>query len=272
MGLGQDSIVELLRLVSPLEAVDIQDLWDLAREGSDRCMRSAHTRYSFEALVVRMATRQPVAEIGEIIAQITSAIEPVRNSEPAKNGSSLRATAVREVVGGDSNKPTVTALQAPTAAPVLQNAAAAPELQVSGAAPARQLPSIAIVLQWDEFLRSAGVGSNKLFIENLKRVRVTRFEPGVIEGTGPEFNINTINREKRKFSDLLNEFLHRKEMAGTPNWKIAFIKGQGAADSVVQETKSKVRAESEEIQSHPALQSLQKIFPGSKVEQVRTKG
>lgn len=272
MGLGQDSIVELLRLVSPLEAVDIQDLWDLAREGSDRCMRSAHTRYSFEALVVRMATRQPVAEIGEIIAQITSAVEPVRDSEPAENGSSLKATAVREAVGGALNKPAVTALQAPTAAPVLQNAAAAPELQVSGAAPARQLPSIAIVLHWDEFLRSAGVGSNKLFIENLKRVRVTRFEPGVIEGTGPEFNINTINREKRKFSDLLNEFLHRKEMAGTPNWKIAFIKGQGAADSVVQETKSKVRAESEEVQSHPALQSLQKIFPGSKVEQVRTKG
>ena len=27
----------------------------------------------------------------------------------------------------------------------------------------------------------------------------------------------------------------------------------------------------EEIESHPALQSLQKIFPGSKVEQVKSK-
>jgi len=54
-------------------------------------------------------------------------------------------------------------------------------------------------------------------------------------------------------------------------WKLNITKGAGATDSVQAPSQTNSAASVEAIESHPALQSLQKIFPGSKVEQVRVK-
>jgi hypothetical protein len=48
-------------------------------------------------------------------------------------------------------------------------------------------------------------------------------------------------------------------------------KGQGAVEvSAAEKAHAKAQGE-RELHGHPAVQSLQKIFPGSKVEQVRGK-
>jgi hypothetical protein len=109
-----------------------------------------------------------------------------------------------------------------------------------------------------------------MLLENLKRVKVTRLEPGVIEGSGPEFTVNSISRDKQKLSALLNDFLNKKGADSVNNWKMSFVKGEGAAETSSSKS-SGGRGSSSEVQGHPALQSLQKIFPGSKVEQVRSK-
>ncbi len=250
MGLGQDSIVELLRLTSPLEAVDIQDLWDLAREGADRCLRSGQPRYGFEALVVRMATRQPVVELGEMIATLAAQPEPA---------AAIRAKpAVQAAV--EASRVASPRLEAPPAR------AAADTAPVPGKAASAGTP-----LLWEDFMRGASASAGKMLFENLKRVLVTRFEPGVVEGTGPEFNVTTIGRDKQKICALLNDFLNQKGLPSIPNWKVAFVKGKGAVESSASGQPGVSRSGSPEVEGHPALQSLQKIFPGSKVEQVRTK-
>jgi hypothetical protein len=54
-------------------------------------------------------------------------------------------------------------------------------------------------------------------------------------------------------------------------WKLALTKGAGATDAAQNAAQSNTASSVEAIEAHPALQSLQKIFPGSKVEQVRVK-
>ncbi len=259
LGLSDDSVVELLRLVSPLEAVDVQDLWDLAREGADRCLRGAHPRYGFEALVVRLATRLPVREMGEIIGQALS-----------QTGSSSRGAQV----GAPSSvapQGSVTAKNEParSAATTAQPARSAPPAQAAQLAQSVQTAQTSTgSLQWERFLAHVSESGSRILLENLKRIRPTRFEVGVLEGTGPEFTVNSITREKQKVSDLLSAFVGEGKGA---TWKLTLTKGAGATDASQAATQANAASSVEAIESHPALQSLQKIFPGSKVEQVRVK-
>ncbi len=248
LGLGDDSIVDLIRLVSGLENIDIQDLWDVARDGADRCMRSAQPRYGFEALVVRMATRQSMRDIGEFLGQISS---EVRTTSKPQTSVSPKAQAVRPQMmapsGSDSVRPAA--------------ASAAPATPPTGTSQR--------ALEWEGFLAHVGTHGGRILLENLKRMRPTRFELGVLEASGPDFTISSLQRDKAKLSELLSSFAG--EGAGAMQWKLVFQKGAGAGEAATQ-TAAKTQAQkAEELESHPALQSLQKVFPGSKVEQVRTK-
>jgi len=248
VGLSDDSIVELSRLVSPLEPVDVQDLWDLAREGADRCLRSSHQRYGFEALVARLSTRQPVKEIGELIGAALGQAGVLSGSSPTERRTSM---APQTSKAGSS---AVTALQS-TPAPLTATTSVS-------AGPA------AGALRWDAFVSYAADKGGKILSENLKRLRVTRFEVGALEGTGPEFTVNSVLRDKSKLNELLSTFAGDTRAA---SWKIQLAKGAGAVDAAESARAIAKEMTVESLEAHPALQSLQKIFPGSKVEQVKVK-
>jgi DNA polymerase III gamma/tau subunit len=250
VGLSDDSIVELLRLVSPLEPIDVQDLWDLARDGADRCLRSSHQRYGFEALVARLATRQPVREIGELISAALSQGSAAQSVAPATQAS-------RPPSSAETTPQTPTASQA-SATPQTTTA----PVSVVGAGAGTG------ALRWESFLSFAADKGGRIFSENLKRIRVTRFEVGALEGTGPEFTINSIIRDKVKLNELLST--HAGE-AKLTTWKIQLAKGPGATDGAESAHAVVKEMTAESLESHPALQSLQKVFPGSKVEQVRVR-
>ena len=247
LGLGDDSIVDLVRLVAPLEVVDVQDLWDVAREGADRCMRSSNPRYGFEALVVRMATRQPIQEIGELLGQLGR--QAPRQQTTGAVGMSQSA----------------------------QGAVAAKQVTVPKAAPpaathveSKSQPRAA--LEWSAFLTFVVERGGKILLENLKRLTPSRFEVGILEATGPEFTITSVQRDGTKLNELLSTFAG--EAPGSPQWKLVFKKAdiKKGAEQTEGLDPAKARANAiEQVESHPALQSLQKIFPGSKVEQVRVK-
>jgi DNA polymerase-3 subunit gamma/tau len=250
LGVSDDRVVELMRLVSPLEGVDIQDLWDMARDGADRCARSAHPRYGFEALLVRMSTRQSVAEIGETIGRLLNTSESAKPPQGAASGSGQQNTAPSRATKAESS-----AGIAPSVPPSRSEAAST----VVGSS-----------LGWEELLSFMSENAGRVLFENLKRLAVTRLEVGILEGTGPEFPVNSINREKEKLLQILNAFLEKKGLQKPHGWKITLSKGQGAVDATVAE-KAKGAAQAEGLGTHPAVQSLQKVFPGSKVEQVRVK-
>jgi len=252
LGIGKDASVELLRLVAGLEPSDAQDLWDVAREGADRALRSAHPRYGFEALVARMASRQPVAEIGAMIAQLSG-------GNAAERPKSVGAVAARSAVS--STSASVRSQESPVAAPPAQPSLPAVATSASGSA----------AFVWDDVIAFATTSAGRVLAENLKRLKPSRCEIGVFEASGPEFTVNSLMREKEKVADVFNAFLDKQGSERPRAWKIAIQKGQGAVDTSAAERAQAKASGERELQGHPAVQSLQKIFPGSKVEQVRGK-
>jgi hypothetical protein len=126
-----------------------------------------------------------------------------------------------------------------------------------------------MTIVWEEFLVFAATNTTKMLSENLKRVKPVRFEVGILEGTAPDFTATSLMREKDKVGTVLDGYLEKRGAALPKGWKISIQKGPGAIDT---SAKSPGRASGEkELQGHPAVQSLQKFFPGSKVEQVRAK-
>jgi DNA polymerase-3 subunit gamma/tau len=248
LGLSKDASVELLRLVSPLEATDVQDLWDVARDGADRALRSAHPRYGFEALVARMATRRPVAELGSIIGRL------VTGGDDRKGGASAPPRGVASSAPVQTAPRAPVTPRAPTAAPVAGGA-------IVGNS----------TFSWEDIVAFASATTGRVLVENLKRLRPTRCEIGVFEAVGPEFTATSLMREKEKVIEIFNQYLDTQGAEKPRAWKIVIQKGQGAVE-VSSAEKAQAKAQGErELQGHPAVQSLQKIFPGSKVEQVRGK-
>ena len=124
---------------------------------------------------------------------------------------------------------------------------------------------------WEEVVAFASDTTGRVFVENLKRLRPTRCEVGVFEAVGPEFTATSLMREKDKVIEIFNQYLDKQGAARPRAWKVVIQKGQGAVEVSVSE-KAQAKAQGErELHGHPAVQSLQKIFPGSKVEQVRGK-
>ena len=240
LGLGDDSIANLIGLVAAIEPLDTQDLWDLARDGADRCMRSAYPRYGFEALVVRMATRQPIQEIGELLGQL-------------KGG---------QTVAGIAR--TATSVSAPPQTPKTSAAARVAVEPVAAQANMPQAGSIS----WDHFLSLVAERGGKILLENLRRLTISRFDVGNFEAAGPEFTVGSLGRDKAKLEELLGAFAESRGHSGV-RWRINLKKG-AASPEIADPIKAQA-SKIEDIESHPALQSLQKIFPGSKVEQVKSK-
>jgi DNA polymerase-3 subunit gamma/tau len=247
LGLGVDTVADLLGVVTKIEVVDLQDLWDLAREGADRCMRSAYPRYGFEALVVRMATRQPIHEIGELLGQLKA--QPISTSAP-------RTTATT-----NSQAPAASNRVAPVSQVVAANPVTNNQPTLASAQPAENL-------SWGEFLSFVSERGGKILSENLKRLTPERFDNGNLDAAGPEFIVGSLGRDKAKLEELLSAFVGAERQSAI-RWKINLKKG-AASPEVADPLKAQV-SKIEELESHPALQSLQKIFPGSKVEQVKVR-
>jgi DNA polymerase-3 subunit gamma/tau len=257
LGLGDDSVANLLGLVASIESLDIQDLWDLAREGADRCMRSAYPRYGFEALVVRMATRQPIQEIGELLGQLKSGQPVAGVARPATPvGAALQPSRTGDATGSQP-----TAARPATVASAVSVAPAASVAPQVGTAPSGSL-------SWDLFLNLVTERGGKILLENLRRLAIERFDVGHLEALGPEFTVGSLSRDKSKLEELLGAFVESRGHSGV-RWKINLKKG-AASPEIADPIKAQA-SKIEEIEAHPALQSLQKIFPGSKVEQVKSK-
>lgn len=84
-----ESYQELNELIGKLDAADFKDLFEVARVGADSALRSSYVRHGIEALVVRMATREPAVTIG-------AALHKVLNGS-TNTGASARQAASRAV-------------------------------------------------------------------------------------------------------------------------------------------------------------------------------
>ena len=244
-----------------VESLDVQDLWDVAREGSDRCLRSSNPRYGFEALVVRMATREPMKDIGALVGgllqqgngglgrevqsvsgQTNDAVRLQRSSEPETSSQVARQVPVGTAVNvSDVNKMAT---------------------HSGGQGNATS--------DWPSFLAFVGRNGGRILFENVKRLNIKRFGGGILEASAPQFSVTSLEREKAKLQQLLRTFSGADQ--STPDWKLLFQVGEESkGDSVAGQPGLQKKIEVEVLEEHPALKSLQKVFPGSKVEKVKGK-
>ena len=255
LGLSEADISEMQTQAAPVSQHDIQDLVKLAREGADAALRSAYPRAAVEALLVRMALRQDVLEMSTLLDNLRQA------SRSAGTGG-----------GGGGQRPASAVSQAqPKAAPVAPASVASRD---DGQAPVER-PEAAQNLDWAGFVRAMSTGGQRMMAEQLKQLSITKIEAGTLEACGPELAIKYFMQEGNR--DKLRDALAAHMGGG--KWSVLLSRadsgGKAAPGSVAyaeeKRKNEKHKEGQEQIVSHPKLQSLQKVFPGSKIEGISAK-
>lgn len=244
-GVPEDVQTELLRQVESAGAQDLQDLVHLAREGADEAMRSSYPKHSLEALTVRMATRAPVHELGELISLLK------------KNGTKVAL---------DENS--AAKQKTPNVRPVAK-VATVPKAKVP-ATVEKQAVQTTSSSSWREFVHLVTQKEKGAFGEFLKRLSVIDFENGKLSATGAKlvFNYFQDRENKEKLVELLNTYKTNatwivhidlvNENAGT---SVKSLHEEERDDRKHQEQKRFQNATSNE-----AVENIKKFFPGSVLE------
>ena len=123
-------------------------------------------------------------------------------------------------------------------------------------------------ISWERFLVFCAQNGGKILVENLKRLTPIRFELGFLDASGPDFTVSSINRDKDKLTQLMAAFSGGSKPSD--GWRISLKKGEANVSEVAEQAKNRA-VKIEELESHPAVQSLQRVFPGSTVERVQLK-
>ncbi len=242
---------ELKALSARVSAADLQDLVSLARQGCDSALRSSYVRIAFEALVARLASREPVASVGELMALVRGgvAVAPGGIAVASRGGAGATSSASRpapkptkSIAGASSSKPSV------------------PSTDAGGA------------FSWDGFISSLSDVKEipSLVRESLKRCTVSINGDKVIV-TGQKFLVSGLNDSLPKLQQLLGSYDQQFAKA-----KIELVTATAAATAnKIDETKQtqdrKREMTEEQIANHPALKSIQAMFPGTSIESIRSK-
>lgn len=243
LGLGAQEQQELLKLVEAVALPDLQDLVQVAREGADAALRSAYSKYALEALVVRMAAREPVLELARVLEQIASGSGASRPQDGSARPAAVAPQQARPIA-------------APSVAPAPRAVSAAP-----GA------------LEWAAFVAFATEHGARMLAEHLRRLSAVRFEAGFLEAKGPKFSVSSLGGKENldRFKKALAEY------SKTPSWKVvleASDEGE-VAGSILHTERAQVaekRKKTEEaLSNHPKIKSLQRVFPGSSIEDIKVK-
>ena len=256
-GVPDFDITELNRQTEGVDSNDLQDLARLAREGADTALRSFYPKYAFEAVLVRMATREPVKDIQQILANLEGAIN---SDKGLKDDSSLSVPKIER----KGVRPPMSSSSISSSAVSSSSAASLGATTNSGS------------LDWPTFVRDFVASESRMLLEHVKRLRVTKFSAGELVAVGPSFSISSLKRADlaAKFLDIL------KKQSPSIQWKVDLKPESDAADNVektsLQEIEKKEAASDMETRTknaaeHPSIRNLKQAFPGSKIESIRVK-
>ncbi|NDC38106.1 MAG: DNA polymerase III subunit gamma/tau [Proteobacteria bacterium] len=241
LGLAAQERSDLLALAQGVSLPDLQDLVQVARQGADAALRSAYGKYAIEALLVRLASREPVMELARVLEQVAQ-------------------------LGGNARPSAAPARTAP--APQTSTLLSAPKIQ-----PMQSPAPAAAPLEWSSFVAFATEHGARMLAEHLRRLSTIRFEPGVLEARGPKFNVSSL--EGKENLERLKKAL--TDYTKTPAWRVVLTAAEQGelAGSLVQTERAQVaekRKKTEEaINNHPKIKSLQRVFPGSSIEDIKVK-
>lgn len=248
LALSVEDKKELEQISAGVSNTDLQDLAYLAREGADQALRSAYPKYALESLLVRMATREPVQDIGVIVQHLKGVL-----------GSAPRMT------GGGT-----------VAQPVRQDSAPRTTAPVDASRPAAAATSAAKGGDWADFVGFVSSKVSKILAEQLKRLSIESFGSGKVLASGPDFYVQSLSTKeaKEKLAKALEGF------SGTSNWVFqlkaveagAAVAGPGSLlEEEMKERRAQEKERAQTISNHPKIKSLQKVFPGSTIEGIKVR-
>ncbi len=263
IGLSAEESAQFVSTVQPMSAHDVQDLAFLAREGADAALRSAYPKYALEALLVRMATREPVLEIGHLLAQLREkGSSTVSGAERLSNRAEPETPKI-------VRHPTTGATAAPT------HSIAGQSVATQSVPPPKREERASGALVWEDFVQQSRAIAGSMLAEQLKRLSVEQFSLGTLKAHGPEFSITYLLQKdnKEKLEKALDSF------ANHGSWVVSLVQGAaagGAEPGSLLERERKIAVQSREekerdISNHPKVKSLQRAFPGSTIENIRIK-
>ena len=251
---------QLQEIAQSIDTLDLQDLVQLAREGADSALRSSYPKYVLEAVTVRLATREPMAQLAQL-----------NSSSPGRGSGG----------GGGSPVTRTTASAAPSSRIVSDGAARSADTVVVTQAASKETSSpIEISVSqlvgpqsWESFVEYVNKNLSKIFAEQLKRLFVTCFETGVLTGRGPDFTVNYLQRK-----DCIEQLKTAlKSFSQIDTWHIKLEKSDKIAGvepgSIAHEKRNSqqllVETRREDLVNHPVVKGLQKLFPGTQIENIK---
>jgi DNA polymerase-3 subunit gamma/tau len=231
-GISSDEVQDLKVQIAKIDRFDIKELNDTAREECDRALRSYHPWYAFEALVVRMATRERAADLERLFSSL---VLP------------------RKEQGGQiaSEKVNIN----PTEMPRVQPSTKSSNLDWRG---------------YVDFVKRHQGG--RLLAEQLRRVAVEKFEAGQLLLRGDKLAKNYLDRtdNQAKLSSLLQEFTKiakwdvqvQESRNGEPEKIRSLEREERQAQT---DKKNEIR---HRIETSPQMQNLKEVFPGSQIKRI----
>lgn len=264
-GVSEADVVELRRQAASVSPTDLQDLVQLAREGADSALRSSYPKYALESLLVRLATREKVEDAAALLARLTQ-----RGGSPAQT--STYSSARREVPEPRQETPAARVV-APKAAAAREESPARKQEETPEYASEASSPSGPLNGDWVSFVKFVLSKGSPMLGEQLKRLVVEKFGDGVLQASAPEFTVGYFKEKdnSKKLNDLLATFSKRA------SWTISVkdapqtqrVNPGSIAHQEEQDKKEYLSDKRENIANHPKIKSLQKIFPGSKIENIK---
>ena len=261
IGISKDNAKELLEQVAPVSRQDVQDLAQIGREGADRALRSLQPKYALEALVIRMANREDVKDIEDLLIQLRSVISNGATGRVATPSQSLQsAIDQKKKLNLESKKE-----ERP-------HNVASPSEEVVPVENKVENKEVKKDLSWADFVATE---NSPVFAEQLKRLSLLEFSLGKLIAKGTEFNVSYLKRPEsiKKLKESLARYSNYQD------WRIDFsVSGDGeiVIDGSLRDEEKKRRIEiqkkkTEQIKENPVVKSILEAFPNSKIEHISVK-
>lgn len=302
-GVTADEYEDLTRVAHGLDGNDLSDLADMAREGADRALRSSFPRYALESLVVRMASRPRVKDLGKMVGRLREMVT-AEKKKPSERPV-VRKTAVTSSprTAGERSEPRSTVISSTTidstgiarktvalsgkeAKQEVRKGRIEPSVSTSVDDVDKAQPRIAPFESLHEnspkkeyamadFVAYLYTQGGELIAEMLRCVTTITFHDGLLRIEGPEFQVGTLREETTvaKLQKLLEGF------TGSPTWKIeaksvAQVSGrtdQSLKAAEKQEAEKRIAEQKKRVLADDTVQRVIGVFPGSKIERIRLK-
>lgn len=230
IGYSSEEAKLMLEIVQDVDRQDCIDLLSIARRGSEEALKSNYPDIAFDALIARMATREPVASIGQIIRDIKTNGAPEQKKTAKKEPS-------RVVKSEKPKEPSEYSW----------------EDFVAFTSSRKRTPLLT------EQLKRCSV---TCFEAGKLKLRGPEIAIGYIGAKDQLSKLEELLSSYFKGDDNWDIKLEQSDARGAPEPE--------SIEAVAKTVEKKKKAAKEKVlQDHPAVQSLKRVFPGSTLEEVK---